>query len=115
MSRDGRGSTYWDWNINTNLTGLNVLGEARCGWAGAGEDRGTVAVFVLVDHVDSIVNGWDVQADKDWSEDLLLVALHVWLDVANDGWADLSTLISLQYADFKGRYSRSCRWGTSLT
>lgn len=49
------GEWHGDRDIDTDLTGFNVLLEAGGGWAGAGEDGGSVAVLVLVDEVDGIV------------------------------------------------------------
>lgn len=94
------GQWHRDGNVDTELAGLDVLLEARGGGAGAGEDGGAVAVLVGVDHVDGVVEGLDVQADEDGSEDLLLVALHVGGDVGDNGGANLgerSVSIGIDY------------------
>lgn len=83
------GQWHGDGDVDAQLAGLDVLLEARGGGAGAGEDGGAVAVFVGVDHVDGVVEGFDVKADQDGSEDLFLVALHVGGNVGDDSGADL--------------------------
>ena len=81
--------TYGDGHIDTNLAGLNLTLESLGCAAGACEYGRAVAVLVGVYHVDGIVDGWDIEANKDRSEDLLGVASHVRLDVGYDGWSDL--------------------------
>ncbi len=85
----GREKTYGNRHINTDLSGLDVLDKARRGGTGAGEDGSTVAILVLVDEVDGVIEGLDVQANEDGPEDLLFVALHVRLNVCDDGRTDL--------------------------
>lgn len=76
-------------NVDSDLTGLDLLLEASRGCAGAREDGGAVAVFVCVDEGDGVVEGGDVEADEDGPEDLLLVAGHLGGDVCDNGGADL--------------------------
>ncbi|KAI6761764.1 hypothetical protein HG531_002317 [Fusarium graminearum] len=74
-----------DRNIDTNLTGLNVLAEDLSSGARPGEDSSTVTVLVLVDEVDSIFNGLGVEADKNGTKYFLLVAGHVRGNIGDDG------------------------------
>jgi len=85
-------TTYWDGNrdVDANLTGLNLLLEASSSGARAGEDGSTVAILVGIDHVDGLVDSLNVQANEDRTEDLFGVALHVRLDVGNNGGTNLN-------------------------
>ena len=76
-------------DVDSNLTGLDLLLEASRGCAGACEDGGAVAVFVCVDEGDGVVEGGDVEADEDGTEDFLLVAGHLGGHVCDDSGADL--------------------------
>lgn len=78
-----------DGNVDADLAGLDVLLEVGGSGAGAGEDGGAVTVFVSVDEGDGLVECFDVQADEDGAENLLLVAAHVRGDVGDDGRTDL--------------------------
>lgn len=80
---------HGDGDVDTNLAGFNVLLETGGSGAGAGEDGGAVAVFILVDQVDGVVQSVDGETDQDGAEDLLLVACHLGSDVGDDGGADL--------------------------
>lgn len=57
------GEGHGDGDIDTDLAGFAVLLEAGGGRAGAGEDGGSVAVFILVDEVNGVVEGVDGEAD----------------------------------------------------
>lgn len=81
--RDGDG------HVDADLAGLKFLLEQRRSRAGPGEDGRAVAVGVGVDEVNGLFGGVDIQADEDGAEDLFGVALHVRLDVGDDGWSDL--------------------------
>jgi hypothetical protein len=78
-----------DGDVDADLAGFNVLLEARGGRAGASEDGGSVAVLVLVDEFNGVVQRGDVEADEDGAEDFLLVASHIRGHVGDDSWADL--------------------------
>lgn len=78
-----------DGNVDSNLAGLDLLLEASRGCAGSGEDGGAVSVFVCVDEGDGVVEGGDVEADEDGTEDFLLVAGHLGGYVCDDSRADL--------------------------
>lgn len=80
---------YGNGHIDTDLASFDLLLEhASCGTR-ASEDGGTVSVFVGVDEVDGLVNRIHVQADEHRSKDFLGVALHMRLDVGDDGRPDL--------------------------
>ena len=83
---------YGDGDVDTNLTGLDLALELASRRTGAGEDGCAVTVLVCVDHLDSLVDGLDVQADKHRAEDLFSVALHVGLHVGDDGRSDPVTV-----------------------
>ena len=82
-SRDG------NWYVDTNLAGFDLVLKAARRGSGAGEDGGAVPVFVGIDEVNGLVDCFNVEADEDGTEDLFGVALHVWLDVCDDGRSDL--------------------------
>jgi hypothetical protein len=71
------------------LTSLNLTLEAAGSGARASEDGSTVSILICVDHVNGLVDGLDIQADKHRTKYLLLVALHVGLDVGDDRGANL--------------------------
>jgi hypothetical protein len=77
----------WDWDINSNLSGLNILLECLCRCSGLCEDSHTVTILVGVDEINGAIQGVDLKGYQDWTEDLLLVALHVWLDACDDSWS----------------------------
>jgi hypothetical protein len=77
------GEGHRDGDVDSNLAGLDLFLEARGGCAGAGEDRGAVAVFVCVDE------GGDGEADEDGAEDFFFVAGHFGGYVCDDCGADL--------------------------
>lgn len=83
------GKWHWDGNIDTNLTGLNFALEAAGGGARSGEDGGTVAILVVVDEINGLVDSLDVQANQYRTEDLLAIAAHVWFDITDDRGANL--------------------------
>lgn len=82
------GQGHGDRYIDTNLSGLNVATERLGRRSGSRKDGDAVSVLVLVDQVNGIVDGVDVEADQDGAKDLLLVAGHVGSDVGDDGRAD---------------------------
>lgn len=80
--RDGDG------HIDTNLSGLNVATEGLGRRSRLGEDGDSVTVLVLVNQLNGVINGLDVQANQDGTEDLLRVAGHFGGDVGDDGGTD---------------------------
>lgn len=83
------GQGHWDGDVDTNLAGLELLLEQRRRGSAAGEDGRAVAVRVAVDQIQCFLRRLHVQAHQHRSEDLFCVALHVGLDVGNDGGTDL--------------------------
>lgn len=77
-----------DRDVDPDLAALDMLLEGLRGRAGLGEDGDAVAVLVGVDEVDGVGEGLDLEGDEDGAEDLLFVALHVWLDAGDDRGAD---------------------------
>ena len=95
VAREGEhGERDRDGHVDADLAGFDVLLEARCGRAGAGEDRGAVAVLVGVDEVDGVFERVDVDADEHRAEDLFAVAAHFRGDVGDDRGADLGEIVS---------------------
>ncbi|KAJ6446052.1 CMGC/SRPK protein kinase [Purpureocillium lavendulum] len=93
--RDGDG------HVDADLAGLDVAAERLGRGAGAREDGNAVAVLVLVDELDGVVDGVDVEAHEDGAEDLLPVARHVGRHVGDDGGADevaVGVLLGLEAA-----------------
>ncbi len=84
-------STYRhrDGDVDANLAGLDLTLEASGGGTGTGKDGSAVSIFVLVDELNSIVDGLNVEANEDGPEDLLSVASHVRFYIGNDRWANL--------------------------
>merc|ERR1712014_247801 len=80
----------WDGNrhVDADLTGFDLLLEASSGCAGASEDCCAVPVLVVVDELDSFVQGRYVETYKHRTEDFLAVAGHFRLDVGDDGGSD---------------------------
>lgn len=96
---------YRNGHVDANLTGLNLTLEAASGRTRASEDGGTVTVLVGIDHVNGFVDGLDVQADKDRAKNLLSVALHMRLDVGDDGRTNLqSTVSAMSTSHFQKTY-----------
>src|SRR4029453_11574650 len=58
-----------------------------------GEDGGAVAVGVVVDHLDRLVDVGDPEHDQDRAEDLLLVDLHAGEDLVEQGRPDVEALV----------------------
>lgn len=85
------GSTYrdGDGHVDTDLAGLNLALESTCCRTGSSEDGGAVSILIRVDEIDGLVECLYIEADENRTEDLLRVALHVRLDVGNDGRANL--------------------------
>ena len=87
------GQWHWDGHIDTNLTGLEILLESGRSGARSSEDGGTIAILVGVDQVDGVVKSLHLQTDEYRTEDLFLVASHVWLDTCDDSWAHLTYML----------------------
>jgi len=81
--------THRNRHINPHLTSLDILLEVRRRAAGAGENGDAIAVFIRVDEIDGGIEGGDFKGDEDGAEDFFRVAFHVWLNVGNEGGADL--------------------------
>jgi len=77
-----------DWNVDTDLTDINFVGELPGGGTVVGEDSSSVSVWVGVDHINSGIHGISAHADENWSEDLFLVAIHFGGDSTQDGWSE---------------------------
>jgi len=75
---------YRNWYIHTNLSNIDILSKLSGSSTICGEYGSSVAVRVVVDQLDSLVQRLDGQADKSRAEDLFLVASHVGLDVVDD-------------------------------
>lgn len=63
-------------DIDTDLPGFDFFLEpSGCGPVG-GEDGYAVAVFIVVDEFDGVVEGGDVEADEHGAKDFFAVAFH---------------------------------------
>ncbi|CRK40953.1 hypothetical protein BN1723_015814 [Verticillium longisporum] len=82
------GQGHGDGDIDADLAGLNVAAERLGRGAGAREDGRAVAVFVLVDELNGVIESLDVEAHEDGAENLLGVALHLGRHVGDDGGGD---------------------------
>lgn len=103
---------YWDRYVDTDLPSLDLFLEFTSCGARCRENGGSVAVFVVVDEFDRVVECWHVQADEDRTEDLFLVALHVLGHVCDDGWSDLRGVSTCLFRISVQRCLPSCRWRT---
>jgi len=88
-----------NWNINSDISHIDLLHKFSGCRAVSCEDAGSVSVGVLVDELDGIVDGFCGEADKDWTEDLLSVALHGGEHVGEDGGAHEVSLFVARYDD----------------
>lgn len=82
------GQRHGDGHVDAHLTGLDVLAERLGSGARLCEDGNAVAVLVLVDELNGVVDSLDIEAHQHGAEDLLLVAGHVGSDVGDDGGSD---------------------------
>merc|ERR1712012_1227249 len=87
--RQGHGDGY----VHSNLPDIDLLRVSSGGGAVVGEDGGAVTVGVGVDGVDGLVQGIDLHAAQHRAKDLLPVALHVLVDLVQNGRADEVTLL----------------------
>ena len=83
------GKWHGDWYVDTDLAGLDLPLEASCCGTRTSKDGGAVAVLVGIDHLDGVVDGFNVQADKNRSKDFFAVAAHMWFYVGDDCRANL--------------------------
>lgn len=83
------GKRHGDGDVDTHLARLDVLLEAGGSAAALCEDGNAIAVFVCVDELNGVIYSRDIDADQDRTENLLCVALHVWLYISDDSRADL--------------------------
>ncbi|KAF1765613.1 hypothetical protein GCK72_005566 [Caenorhabditis remanei] len=120
----------WDWHVDSDLSDIDFIGELSGGGTVAGEDGGSVSVWVVVDNFDSFVevlsfhdnnkNGWSnkVSIFKSWNSDigtiewnlcsLLSCALdktkNASLGMLGDKWSNISiwfpSSINLQVLSF---------------
>ena len=88
-SKSDESYTYRNRHVDTKLTCLNVALEATSSGARVGKYGSSVAILVGVDQVDGIFEGWYIDTNQDGAKDLFGVALHVWLYVGDESWADL--------------------------
>ena len=56
------------------------------------EEGSAVAPSVFVHNFEAFFKGLRTHEDHDWSEDLLIVAFHTWLDMVDDSWSDPVTI-----------------------
>ena len=77
-----------DGDVDADLAGLDLVGEATGGGAIGGETGGTVTPGVGVDQVNRLVKGLHFHSDQNGAEDFLLVASHVGLGASDDGRTD---------------------------
>lgn len=88
----GHTDRHRDGDVNPDLSALNVLLERLRCRPGLGEDGHAVAVLVGVDEINGVGERLDLERDEHGTEDLLGVALHVWLDARDDSRADPVTV-----------------------
>lgn len=88
-SETEHGQWYRNGHVDTQLTDVHVLLELGRRGSGASEDGGAVAVGVVVDESDCVVDCGGVEADEDRAKDLFGVAFHVGLDIADYSGSDL--------------------------
>lgn len=79
----------WKRDIDPHLARLNLLLEsARCS-ARRCEYGHTIAIFIPIDQINSVVQCRAVETHKHWSKYLLLVACHFWRHICDYRRANL--------------------------
>ena len=76
-----------DGQVDTNLSGIDLVLELASGVTILGEDGSTVTVLVAVDQVDGLLQGVGSHDDHHGSEDLLVVHVHAWGHVVDHSGA----------------------------
>ena len=91
------GHRHRDRHVDADHADLDGIGEGAGGITVAGEYRGAIAVFMVVDHLDGVVEGAGANDRKNRSEDFFLVDGHVGGDAVKQRAADkIAVLIALQ-------------------
>ena len=70
------GQRHWDGHVDSDLSDVDVLDEFPGGGAVGGEDGGSVAVTVVVDQLDGVIQRVHAEDHQDGAKDLFAVALH---------------------------------------
>jgi len=78
----------WDWNVDSDLSSLNLMLELSGGSSVVGEDGGTVAPLVVVHKSDGFIESFGFDGAENGAEDFFLVSSHARLAAGDDSWAD---------------------------
>jgi hypothetical protein len=70
------GQGHGNGNVNSDLSHVNLPLEFPSGSTGLSENGGSVAILVLVDDLESLIESLGVEDDENRSEDLFVVAFH---------------------------------------
>src|SRR6185437_113436 len=82
------GHGHGDGDVDADHAGLHAAAEVAGGVAVAGEDAAAVAVLVLVDEFEGLLEVVDADDAEDGAEDLFLVNTHLGLDVVEERGAE---------------------------
>lgn len=86
VSSEGEhGEWDWDGEVDTNLTGFNLVNKFTGDVSVLGEAGDTVTPWVGVDEVDTFLDSLDSLNAHDGAENFLVVAVHAGVDIHDDG------------------------------
>ena len=77
-----------DRHVDPYHANLYAVDEVSGGVAVAGEDGGSVAIFVLVDHLEGGFEVVDSHDSQDWAEDLFAIDLHLGFHVVEEAGSE---------------------------
>jgi hypothetical protein len=88
------GQRHGNRNVNSNLPHVDLPLEFPSGCTGLSEDGGPVTILVLVDDLDSLVEGFGLEDDEHGSEDLFVVAFHRGVGLDDGGSNEVPVWVS---------------------
>lgn len=78
----------WNWNIDSDLSSLNLMLEFSRSSSVVRENGGTVAPLVAVDKSDGLIKSLGFDGAENGAENLFLVSSHARFTSRDDGWSD---------------------------
>lgn len=82
--REGNG----DGQVDSELASLDLSLPLAGGVAILGEDSSSISPPVIVDQIDGFLERVGTDDNHNWSENFLVIDVHAWLHVINDGWSN---------------------------
>ncbi len=74
--------------VDTNLTALSLVLELSGSVAILSEDSSTITASMIVHKINSLLESIDSNNNHNGSENFLIIDVHAWLNVVNNGGAD---------------------------